>query len=169
MSVTSPKILAPKILARNLLLLFAMGSLVYASYREFAAQRRVPAQVTSADSAAPFPPEARLVVYYFSEGKECTTCEHIPEYTRAALEGHFKVELDAGAVVFRSVDVDEPANEHYIHDYGIYTKSVVIAKLDKGKQVRWKNLPEVWDRVYDKAGFVEYLCAEIRAMLDAAA
>ena len=40
------------------------------------------------------------------------------------------------------VNVDEPANEHFIKDYQLYSKSIVIVKMQDGKELKWENLDE---------------------------
>lgn len=152
---------------RNLLLLFAIGSLAYMAIREVSARRgdsgpefANAAQLTSA---------TKLVVYFFSEGKECTTCEQIPLYTRAALEGNFANELKSGEIVWCAIDVDEPRNAHYIDEYQIFAKTIVLSRVADGKQTRFKNLVRIWDYVSDKKAFVDFITKEIRAELDTAA
>ena len=152
---------------RNLLLLFAIGSLAYMAIKEVSA-RRVSSGPEFA-AAAQITPATKLVVYFFSEGKECTTCEQIPLYTRAALECNFADELKSGAVVWCAIDVDEPRNAHYIDEYQIFAKTIVLARIADGKQTRFKNLVKIWDYVNDKSAFVDFITKEIRTELDAAA
>ena len=156
-----------KKLIRNILLVFAVGSLAYMIVKEVSDRRA--ASSTATASAAGITSATKLVVYYFSEGKECTTCEQIPLYARAALETHFANELKSGAIVWCAIDVDEARNQHYIDEYGIYTKSIVLSRIADGKQTRWENLDRVWDLVYDEPAFIEYVRKEVRADLDAAA
>ena len=152
---------------RNVLLVFAVGSLAYMVVKEVSDRRA--ASHTATASAAKVTTATQLVVYYFSEGKECTTCEQIPLLARTALETQFPDELKSGAIVWCAIDVDEARNAHYIDEYGIYTKSIVLSRIENGKQTRWKNLDRVWDLVYDKPAFIEYVQQEVRADLDAAA
>lgn len=156
-----------KKLTRNLLLLFALGSLAYMIAKEFADRRA--ASNTASASAADITPATKLVVYYFSEGKECVTCEQIPLYARAVLEGNFADELESGAIVWCAIDVDEPRNRHYIDEYGIYAKTIVLSRIENGEQTRWKNLAKVWEVIYDRQAFIDYVRDEIRAELDAPA
>ncbi len=148
---------------RNSILLLALAGLIYFAGREFLGPKGV-------DSGGePIPLSAKVVVYYFSTGKECVTCEQIPAYAQEALEAGFAAEVAAGTVVWRAYDVDQPEFAHFVQDYGVYTKAIVLARMDKGQQVRWKNLEKVWDLVGDRAAFVDYVRGEIRAMLDAGA
>ena len=65
-------------------------------------------------------------------------------------------------------DVDEPENEHFIEDYGLYTKSIVLVRMRDGAPTSWKNLERLWDLVYDRSAFMAYLRNEIDALLQEA-
>jgi hypothetical protein len=43
----------------------------------------------------------------------------------------------------------------------------VLVKISGGKQVKWKNLEKIWERVGDKDAFVKYIQDEIREYLGA--
>lgn len=145
---------------RNAILILALSSVLYFVGREVMAGRGVPSE------GEPLPAAATVVVYYFSTGKECTTCEQIPVYAREALDTTFSKELAAGTLVWRTYDVDLPQNEHFVGDYGLYTKSIVLSRVKDGAQVRWKNLEKVWDLVGDHDAFVAYVRDEVAAMLE---
>ena len=49
-----------------------------------------------------------------------------------------------------------------------YTKSVVIVDIRDGKQKQWKNLAKVWELLYDKDAFVNYVRDEINSYLGGA-
>ena len=68
-------------------------------------------------------------------------------------------------MVWRLVNLDEPANKHFIDDYQLYAKSVIIADVRDGEEVRWKNLMKVWQLTGDKALFMKYIQDEVRAYL----
>ena len=154
--------------ARNALLALAFGSLVYVAAKEFADHRRARSADAVIDATAPVDDKVQLVVYYFAEGKDCTTCENLAAFTKEAIMSEFAGELASGAVVWRAYNVDEKRYEHFVTDYNLYTKSVVLARMDHGRQLRWKNLESVWDYVYDKPAFIRYVQTQARAFMDAA-
>lgn len=159
---------APKII-RNVLLVFVAGSLLYFAIKEVAARRAV--AVNSSETGASsetISPATKLIVYFFAEGKDCTTCQSIPLYTKIALDSLFPDELKTGKIVWRTVNVDDPRNAHFVTDYNLYTKSIVLVRVENGKQMRWKNLQSIWDLVYDKDAFVDYIRKEVRADLETA-
>jgi len=107
----------------------------------------------------------RIIVYYFHTTFRCPTCYKIENYTKEAVETGFSQALSEGRLEFRVLNVDEPANTHFIQDYKLVTKSVVVVDIKKGKQVRWENLEKVWEFVGNKAGFLKYIQDEVNLYL----
>ncbi len=98
-----------------------------------------------------------VIAYYFLTTKRCPTCRKIEAYTTEAIETAFARQLELGRLEFHVVNVDEPENSHYIDDYQLTTKSVVLADYRDGEQTRWKNLDRVWQYVGDKQTFMDYI------------
>ncbi len=146
---------------RIILLLLALGAMGYAVSRPWWAD---------ATSSALEPIDARVevMVYYFSMGKECATCDQIEAWTRETVEKEFAEELASGRVVWRKIDLDAPGNSHYASDYDLFTKSVVVARMMRGVEIHWTNLREVWNLVGDRSAFEHYIRSEVQAALDAA-
>ena len=63
------------------------------------------------------------------------------------------------------VNVEVKGNEHFVKDYELYTKSVVLSETKNGKEVRWKNLDKVWTLLGDEAAFKKYVRDEVSAYL----
>jgi hypothetical protein len=97
------------------------------------------------------------VVYYFHGTKRCHTCRTIEALTREAVESAYSSELAAGAVELRTVNVDEPENEHFVSDYELSMRSVVLVEVVDGVEKRWQRLDEVWQLVDDRDAFVDYI------------
>ncbi len=106
-----------------------------------------------------------VVAYYFHTTKRCPTCRKIESYTTESIKTTFARQLESGRLELLVVNVDEPENDHYIDDYQLTTKSVVLADYRDGKEVRWKNLPLVWHHVGDKRTFMDYIETETRDYL----
>lgn len=70
-----------------------------------------------------------------------------------------------GKLAWRLVNTDEPANKHFIYDYQLYAKAVIVADVRGGEEVRWKNLTRVWQLTNDKSAFIVYVQEEVRAYL----
>ncbi|MCP4219734.1 MAG: hypothetical protein GY765_34190 [bacterium] len=126
----------------------------------FAAE--TPAAKTSVKPAA-----EHLRVYYFHTTHRCDTCRKIEKYTAEAIKKHFADELGNGKLVFSPVNIDEDANKHFVADYKIYTKHVIVSKVSKGKELKWKNLDRIWELVGGEAEFKTYIVKETRSILTA--
>ena len=111
--------------------------------------------------------ERQLVVYYFRTTYRCPSCFYIEEHTQSAVKEAFAKELGSGRLVLKTINVEDQGNEHFVEDYKLYTKSVVLSDLTRGKQTRWKNLEKVWPLIRDDAGFREYIVKEVKSFLGA--
>jgi hypothetical protein len=107
----------------------------------------------------------RVLAYYFHTTQRCATCRKIEAYTAEAIQAGFPEELKTGRLVFQALNVDEPANKHFLSDYKLFTKSVVLVDEQSGKQIAWKNLPKIWELVGDKDRFTRYVQSETRVYL----
>lgn len=109
--------------------------------------------------------EVVITAYYFHGNFRCATCRAIEQLSRAAIEKNFKEQLKSGKLLFLVINIDEPANEHFLQDYQLVTRSLVITQIKNGRQVAWKNLPRVWNYVSDEKAFDNYVNAEIQSYL----
>jgi hypothetical protein len=106
-----------------------------------------------------------VIAYYFHTTRRCPTCRKIESYTTESIKTAFARQLQSGRLEFHVVNVDEPGNKHYIDDYQLTTKSVVLTDYRDGEEVRWKNLDLVWHHVGDKKVFMDYIETETRDYL----
>ncbi|MEW6411147.1 MAG: nitrophenyl compound nitroreductase subunit ArsF family protein [Candidatus Zixiibacteriota bacterium] len=117
-------------------------------------------QVTNPDAAA------KLIVYYVHGTRRCATCKKLEAYTQEAIESGFVKELEAGTIEWQTVNTDEEGNSHFIQDYQLYTKSVILSEVQDGKELRWKNLDKIWELVRgDKEAYIKYIQDEVKAFL----
>lgn len=154
-----------KTLLRNAVLALALGSVLWMAGQAWTA-RRAALGDEALPPLAPLSPATRLVVYYFSQGKECVTCEQIPAYAREALETHFAPQLASGEIVWRAVDVDDTRNAQYIEQYNIFTKSIVLVKVSQGQEGASETLKDVWDLLNSKDAFIEYVRSGVAKALE---
>jgi hypothetical protein len=84
---------------------------------------------------------------------------------KEAIATGFAGDLKSGAIQWRPVNVQLPENRHYIQDYRLFTRSLVLVKVRDGKQVEWRNLDKVWELVGDKAQFEKYVQTNVKAYL----
>ncbi|OGS41733.1 MAG: hypothetical protein A3J82_01895 [Elusimicrobia bacterium RIFOXYA2_FULL_69_6] len=149
------------------LLAFVGISVVFAILQERrpAPQAQAPALV-SAPAPAPAKAGKPVVIARYCHGSaRCSNCVKIERYSREAIETGLRKALDSGRLRFEIVNVEEPANRHYVQDYGLYTKSLVLIAEAGGKEVRHKVLNDVWNHLSDKTAFMAYVRSETEGFL----
>jgi len=110
--------------------------------------------------------DLKVIAYYFHGTFRCTTCRTIEKYSKEAIEKYFANELRSGKLEFRPVNIEEPANKHFIQDYQLVTRSLVLSLMAAdGKETKWKNLADVWQLVGDKEKFFQYVKDEVEKIL----
>jgi len=115
------------------------------------------------------PPVAsqKVVVYYFHGDFRCATCRKFETFSDEALRQVFRDELEDGRLKWQVVNIDKPGNGHFVTDYQLHTRAIVISKIKDGKQTEWKNLDKIWELVGDKKAFVNYVQYEVAMYLGA--
>lgn len=106
-----------------------------------------------------------ITVYYFHTVYRCYSCTRIEEQTKQALTNNFMKLLKSGRMIFKAVNIEENQNKHFIQDYQLFTKSVVLVDLIKGKQRNWKRLDQTWSYLRNPAVFEKYIKDEIVAFI----
>lgn len=107
----------------------------------------------------------RVIAYYFHTTARCASCRAIEAYSREAIETAFAAELRDGRLLWTTVNIDVKGNEHFVKEYALYTKSLVLVNEVRGKPAEWKNLEKVWQLLPDKPAFLRYVQSEARAYL----
>ncbi|MDD5565399.1 MAG: nitrophenyl compound nitroreductase subunit ArsF family protein [Candidatus Omnitrophica bacterium] len=110
-------------------------------------------------------PVAKVFAYYFHGTFRCNTCTKMEEYSREAIEANFQDALVSGNLEFKAVNVEDSGNEHFVNDYQLYTKSLILSFVRNGKEVRHKNLDKIWEHSLNRQKFIDYVAAEISGFL----
>ena len=108
---------------------------------------------------------AKVIAYYFHGTFRCSTCRTIEQYSHDAIQMYFAKELGDGRLEFRPVNIEEPENKHFIQDYQLVTRSLVLSLVSDGEETKWKNLADVWKLVRDKDKFFQYVKDEVEEFL----
>lgn len=108
----------------------------------------------------------RVVATYFHGNVRCTTCRKVEAYAREAVEEGFRPQIAAGTVEFRAVNVEEAQNTHFVQDYQLVNKSVVVTEELDGKVARWAKLDEVWSLVGNRDAYHHYVQDAVRGYLE---
>lgn len=108
---------------------------------------------------------AHVVAYYFHGTFRCPTCFNMEMYSREAIETNFKDALSSGKLKFKAVNVEDRGNKHYTNDYKLYTKSLILSLVKDGKEIKSKNLEKIWEYVYNKQKFIDYVTSEVNELM----
>lgn len=157
-----------KSIIRGLLLAVALGSLAVWGAREIRRSQAIAGAAAAPKVAEKAPAVAgnQVVMTYFRSGTRCVSCKKIEALTTETAQKDFASELASGKLVFRVLDVDEPANNHYTKDYQLASKSVIISLHVDGKEASWMNMEKIWDLLDAPEAFRAYLAEPIRKHLN---
>ncbi len=108
---------------------------------------------------------AQVVVYYFHGQYRCTSCVRLEKLTKKAVASKFSREIARGDVMFRSINIDDTKNAHFLSDYRLSAKSVVLSKVVRGREVKWKNLLRILDYLKDEKMYVKYIRDEVLGLM----
>lgn len=116
-------------------------------------------------SAAGARPAAKVIAYYFHGSFRCPTCTNMEKYSKEAIETNFKGALASRKLEFKAINAEERGNEHFVDDYKLYTKSLIISLVKDGKEVRYKNLDKIWQLARNKQKFIDYVAGEVNEFM----
>ncbi|MBM4309691.1 MAG: hypothetical protein FJ119_01920 [Deltaproteobacteria bacterium] len=119
----------------------------------------------AADKAAPAVASDYVQAYYFHATRRCATCTKLEQYSRGSIEANFKDQLKDGTLRFTEVNFDEPENRHFLQDYNLMYRALVLVRFKDGKQVTYKNLDKIWQLVRNEKEFSGYVKTEVETML----
>ena len=108
---------------------------------------------------------SKVIAFYCHGTFRCSTCQTIEKYSHDAIYQYFSKELSTGKLEFKAVNVEEEENRHYIKDYQLFSKSLILVLYKDDKQVKWKILKEVWIHAGDKEKFFQYVKDEVEGFL----
>lgn len=108
----------------------------------------------------------KTIVYYFHGNVRCPSCKLLEEYSEEAVKQGFPGEISSGKMEFRSINVDEEPNRHFITDYQLVSRSVVVSRIENGKEAEWKNLDRIWNLFRDHDKFIEYVRDETKKVME---
>lgn len=107
-----------------------------------------------------------LTVYYFHTTYRCPTCMKIEALTASTVGKFFSAELSSRKIAWKPLNIEIPENKHFVDDFKLFTKSVVVVDAKNGKMIRWKNLDKIWELVRDENAFTSYIKNEISGFLN---
>ncbi len=162
------------LLTQSIVVVVATGALFFCQSSDSTKQDVVakapaaqPASVdqTTPSTKSPGKQERKLVVYYFHGNFRCHSCNMIENLTKKAVNSGFADQLKSGSIEIKVINIEEPDNKHFVDDYKLYTKSVILSDVKGGKETGWKNCEKVWTLLGNEEKFIEYIQSEIKTFL----
>ena len=135
-----------------------------------ASKNAAPTPAVQASAAAPVAPPAharKIVATYFHGSVRCATCRKVEAYAREAVEGGFQSQVASGSVEFRAVNVEDAENRHFIQDFQLVSRSVVVTEEVDGAVARFVKLDNVWGLVGDRPAYLDYVQDAVRWYMEA--
>ena len=147
------------------LLLFVAVSVVYLvsqeSRKSLAAAPRATTQPEKNEAVR----QPKVVVYYFHGNFRCVSCRKLEAVSQQAVTNGFAQELKRGDLEWRVVNVETSGNEHFVSDYKLFSKALVVVKFRGGKQIEYKNLMKAWELLQNDEALEKYVQSEVKASL----
>jgi hypothetical protein len=99
----------------------------------------------------------KYVAYYFHPTARCESCLNLESFLKEMIQDKYAKQ----GFEFREVNIEDKENQHYRKDYALKFSSVIISKIESGKETNWKNLDSVWSYTENKEQFFKYSEREI--------
>lgn len=107
----------------------------------------------------------RVVAYYFHGTARCRTCLAIENTAREVLQTELASDFESGAMQWRTVDYEQPGNEHFAEEFELTGATLVLVREAGGRAERWDKLERVWELIDDDDRFSEYVLHRARDYL----
>ena len=110
--------------------------------------------------------KAQVVVTFFREEEPCDTTKRVEQMCRNAVAAGFGSELNSGEVVYRVICAMLPENDHYLDDYEIGEKALIVARQENGKECEFVACHDIWILFEEETSeFDAYVQQQIRDYL----
>lgn len=127
------------------------------------------AGLAAGPAAAPVPAasenRAPFVLYYLHGTRRCRTCLSIEDMAERIVTTSFREQLEQGRLSWASINFDQPANRHFVEDFGLVSSSLVLVERREDGSRRFRVLGETWPLSHDEVRFRAYLIRELRSFL----
>lgn len=110
-------------------------------------------------------PQVTNVAYYFCSTYRCSNCMTLEKYSHEAIQTGFADKLTTGELTWMMKNLDEEENAHFVDDFKLFTKALVLVRYENGKQTKWKNCDKIWELLNDEAAFKKYVQTEVASFL----
>ena len=111
-----------------------------------------------AASGTPISSEIEKVeVYHFHATNQCYSCKTVGAYAEETVNTYFSNELKSGKIVFGHINGDLPENSELVKKYEATGSSLWIGVYGKDGTFTKEENVNVWYKINDKEGYMNYL------------
>jgi len=103
-------------------------------------------------------------VVYFHRAQRCSGCIYAGDTTKYTVETYFAEELAEGKLVFKMLNLQDPANAAIVEKYGAYTSSLFINEIKDGTD-HIQAVTDIWFLIGKDEEFVNLIRSEIESAL----
>ena len=103
-------------------------------------------------------------VVYFHRAQRCSGCIYAGDTTKYTVETYFAEELAEGKLVFKMLNLQDPANAAIVEKYGAYTSSLFINDI-KGGIDQIEEVTDIWFLLHNDEKFVNLVKGELEKHL----
>ena len=153
--------MTPKTVLRWFLLAVVIGSVAFYVWQRPAGAGSAPEQAATEVDIS----KASVVVTYFTTDVRCESCRTIERLSRQAIEEGFPTEVASGKVVYRVLNTDREENQHFLEEYEITNKTVIVSHQVAGKETEWENRQDVWLMLDEPTEFFAYVREPVKQYL----
>ena len=68
-------------------------------------------------------------------------------------------------MVFQIVNIEEDATRHFVNDFQLTNRSVVMLTRQNGEDLQWRRLDKVWEKISDDDAYKGYISENLAACL----
>jgi len=111
------------------------------------------------------PTRVQTIVYYFYTSARCASCMRIEGWTKECLEQEFGSELKAGRIAWKPVNLEDAGNMHFVEDFKLTAKTVIVCNYRDGKPGQYVDLVDVWQLLNDKGRFFLLVRTKVKEFL----
>jgi len=105
-----------------------------------------------------------LEVVYFHRTQRCYSCRYAGDTTKYVVETYFTQELANGKLVFKMLNLQDPANADIVKKYGAYSSSLFINEIKDGTD-HIEAVTDIWFFIGKDEAFVNLVKSEIEKHL----
>jgi len=103
-------------------------------------------------------------VVYFHRAQRCSGCIYAGDTTKYTVETYFAEELAEGKLVFKMLNLQDPANAAIVEKYGAYTSSLFINDIRESID-HIEEVTDIWFLLHNDEQFVNLVKGELEKHL----